>query len=334
MPHFLLIGAGFSRNWGGWLASEAFEYLLGSPQVMVDASLRDLLWKHQDSGGFESALDELQRAASNNPEENGARRDALNTAVLQMFKDMNEAILRLQSWGQSMTAFLTKFDAIFSLNQDLLIEHLYMASLGALLGSTNQRWPAGAHRPGVRQISGPNGMQLDRLTGSIWTPENHCQATVPQGAQPFFKLHGSSDWIRSDGTNLLVIGGAKSASIQEIPLLTSYFQEFERSLQRPGARLMTIGYGFADQHINATIQASIGAGLRLFIIDPRGPEIARSLNPTRRKGAIVMQTELEIDLQRALIGASRRSIRDAFPVDRTHSDAAECGKIMRFFEVN
>jgi hypothetical protein len=29
MPHYLLTGAGFSRNWGGWLANEAFEYLLG-----------------------------------------------------------------------------------------------------------------------------------------------------------------------------------------------------------------------------------------------------------------------------------------------------------------
>jgi hypothetical protein len=26
---YMLTGAGFSRNWGGWLADEAFEYLLG-----------------------------------------------------------------------------------------------------------------------------------------------------------------------------------------------------------------------------------------------------------------------------------------------------------------
>jgi len=31
--HFLLTGAGFSRNWGGWLVNEAFEYLLGSKGV-------------------------------------------------------------------------------------------------------------------------------------------------------------------------------------------------------------------------------------------------------------------------------------------------------------
>jgi hypothetical protein len=29
MANILVTGAGFSRNWGGWLADEAFEYLLG-----------------------------------------------------------------------------------------------------------------------------------------------------------------------------------------------------------------------------------------------------------------------------------------------------------------
>jgi hypothetical protein len=35
MNPVVLLGAGFSRNWGGWLASEAFEYLLGSPQTAL-----------------------------------------------------------------------------------------------------------------------------------------------------------------------------------------------------------------------------------------------------------------------------------------------------------
>ena len=33
MPKLLLLGAGFSRNWGGWLATEVFEYLLGTKAV-------------------------------------------------------------------------------------------------------------------------------------------------------------------------------------------------------------------------------------------------------------------------------------------------------------
>jgi hypothetical protein len=45
MPHYLLTGAGFSANWGGWVASEAFENLLGTPEIMADPNLRDLLWR-------------------------------------------------------------------------------------------------------------------------------------------------------------------------------------------------------------------------------------------------------------------------------------------------
>jgi hypothetical protein len=35
MPNYLLTGAGFSRNWDGWLADEAFEYLLGCSEVIL-----------------------------------------------------------------------------------------------------------------------------------------------------------------------------------------------------------------------------------------------------------------------------------------------------------
>ena len=59
MNFVLLLGAGFTRNWGGWLALEAFEYLLGCPEV--DDDLQKLLWDYKDRGGFEAALAELQK---------------------------------------------------------------------------------------------------------------------------------------------------------------------------------------------------------------------------------------------------------------------------------
>ena len=57
-PHadLLLLGAGFSRNWGVWLASEAFDHLVGSPEAIADDGLRKLLWRHQHQGGFEAAF--------------------------------------------------------------------------------------------------------------------------------------------------------------------------------------------------------------------------------------------------------------------------------------
>jgi hypothetical protein len=52
MPHYLLTGAGFSRNWGGWLANEVFEYLLADKDIT--APIRTQLWRDKHSqGNFE-----------------------------------------------------------------------------------------------------------------------------------------------------------------------------------------------------------------------------------------------------------------------------------------
>ena len=54
-------GAGFRHNRGGWLAAEAFEYLLGDSVVIANPDMRDLLGKYQPKGGFEAVLGEIQR---------------------------------------------------------------------------------------------------------------------------------------------------------------------------------------------------------------------------------------------------------------------------------
>ena len=49
------------RNWGAWLASEAFEYLIGDPAVTGNVRLSAALWKRPAAGGFEGAVHELER---------------------------------------------------------------------------------------------------------------------------------------------------------------------------------------------------------------------------------------------------------------------------------
>ena len=88
MPHYLLTGAGFSRNWGGWLASEVFEYLLGSSHV--DSGLRTHLWTAKQKGqGFEDVLAYLQFQHEVNwrPQIEQDLRN-LTSAVTAMFADM------------------------------------------------------------------------------------------------------------------------------------------------------------------------------------------------------------------------------------------------------
>src|SRR3989442_2864561 len=117
-PHILLLGAGFSRNWGGWLADEAFEYLLGHPRI--DDNLRTLLWRYKGQGGFEAAYDEQQTETAKHG--STAMLDAaqrLDEAIRGMFADMNKAFSRIESFEThnnpeyQLRSCLFKFDAIF-----------------------------------------------------------------------------------------------------------------------------------------------------------------------------------------------------------------------------
>lgn len=330
MADLLLLGAGFSRNWGGWLATEAFEYLLGCPEVARDPSLGQLLWRHQPQGGFESALAELQLAYSRDPRSNEAALMGLQSAVTRMFADMNGALMEITGWEfqnhikRMVGTFLTRFDAIFTLNQDVLLENYYVNDNIALTGK--KKW-AGAQLPGMCRVPTPDPMHSNSWARSTWTPLPEDGFKVDPAFQPILKLHGSSNWAHADGRPMLIMGGAKAREIGQTPILNWYASVFEESLTAQPSRLMVIGYGFRDDHINAAIGKAVERGLKLFVIAPEGAELARRLNPTRERGMIAMATPLEGILEQSLIGASRRQLRDIFG-----GDTAEHNKVMRFFD--
>jgi len=332
VKYVLLLGAGFSRNWGGWLASEAFESLLGCREVIDDAQLRDLLWKYQESGaGFEGALEELQTAYLRDPHNSLRQLTALQSAITQMFADMNRAFLDLTEWefsadrDRKVQSFLTRFDAIFTLNQDVFLEKHYCNDNVMLLGV--RKW-TGAYLPGLKRTPSPEPLYQNCWARSTWVPEPG-SFTLHAGAQPIFKLHGSSNWTSPDGKPLLVMGGGKAQEIGRNPVLRWYAEQFDDHLLRGDTRLMVIGYGFRDPHINASIRAAVEKGLRIFILAPDGAELAFRLSPTRQRGQIPFPTPEETMLRQALIGASRRSLAEIFG-----GDSAEFAKLVRFFELN
>ena len=98
MRKLLLLGAGFSRNWGGWLASEAFEYLLGCPEVVHNREVAGLLWKYKDDGGFEEVLAEIRRAWTRDNNKEQPKLDAIQGAIGRMFDDMNAGFFGLDQF--------------------------------------------------------------------------------------------------------------------------------------------------------------------------------------------------------------------------------------------
>jgi len=101
---------------------------------------------------------------------------------------------------------------------------------------------------------------------------------VVAGQQPYFKLHGSSNWMTgASGERMLVLGGGKSIAISRDPLLSWYQRQFAEVLARPDAKLMVIGYSFGDEHINAAICHAAECTLRIFIVDPEGTDVLDKL---------------------------------------------------------
>jgi len=313
--HLLLLGAGFSRNWGGWLAAEADEYLLG--HSAIDKTVRDVLWHHRRRGGFEGALAQLQ-----NDDPKGERLGRLQEALIQMFVDMDRAFEGVNfnfnhNLKESVSFFLTRFDAIFTLNQDLLLERHYLRTDDVALKSEG-KWNQ-YRLPGLKKSIA----EAEAWGGvGVWEPDETA-FSIEAGTQPYFKLHGSANWHVSGSDQLLVMGGNKSGTISKYAVLQKYHSEFIARLSKENTKLMIIGYSFGDDHINRSITDAIQAGgLRTFIIDPLGTDVFDK----NRNAMIYSPDKLAIDLWPSLIGASRRSLREVFGTDRV-----EYEKIMRFF---
>lgn len=256
MRFVLLLGAGFSHNWGGWLASEVFEYLMGCKAIPEDAGLKRILLDHKSA--FEDALARVQAEYLRGRSGEAARRlEVLQSALGEMFADMDAGFQRRQFEFQNdiayqLRTFMIRFDAIFTLNQDSLLERHYLDD-NVALGSA-RKWN-GWQLPGMQRVHDPGRTPFD---GSLdqWKPKTPKGFVVEKKQQPCFKLHGSMNWISADGDQVLVMGANKVGTLKGHPLLKWYFEQFKAYLQQP-VRLMVIGYSFRDPHINDVIMEAV-----------------------------------------------------------------------------
>ena len=323
MSHILLIGAGFSKNWNGLLAKDFFGHLLSSN--LLDDYCRNLL-RVNCNQSFEKTLSILQRAG-------GDSLARMEDAIVSVFNRMNKTFLEPNftieflggasvKAGCTVKQFLTKFDAIFSLNQDLLLENAYC----------NQAQPPQAFGPKWNDYSFPGIKPLSQLSKASSMPKwcgLHCPnlsdfSNLPD-AQPIYKLHGSVNWVDESTSRLLIMGEDKYDAINGSALLRYYNREFHRRLNLPGAKLMIIGYGFQDPHINEEIeQAASGGELQLFIIDPWGyeaPDPQRGNTRAMRLASPVNSTQSRI------LGFSQCGLNEIFG-----SNSIERSNVLSFFE--
>jgi hypothetical protein len=302
----LLIGAGFSRNWGGRLAREMWEEIFSHAAIQFRPALRMLLLR---TPFFENALaeitdpkayDEQDRAAMKLAiEEAFERMDAEHAAQLSnVSPKIDPGTLRqLFAWFYSSQHGV---GYIFSLNQDLLMERLsgFRVDVGAARspifpGFVNAplALPGFHHSP----VS-PPAMSDRRLAGHL----------------NYIKLHGSFRWPLTDGSPGMVLGGGKEIAIGQSPLLSWYHQLFNQILCSGDVRLLVIGYSFQDDHINRIIwTATQSFGARIFIWDTTNP--LRLLEKVRIAEPAFSQRT--IDLRPYLCGAASRTLGEVFPAN-------------------
>jgi hypothetical protein len=107
--------------------------------------------------------------------------------------------------------------------------------------------------------------------------------------QPYYKLHGSSGWMTEDGQSLLVVGRDKTGTIAHHPILHWTYQRFEDYLHRDDTRLMVIGYGFGDEHINQSLVEAHRAGKlkSIYLVQPSGKATIESKCPDLAKAPCI-----------------------------------------------
>ena len=312
MTHFLLTGAGFSRNWGCWLADEVFEYLLAEPQL--SPMMRTQLWRDKNSqGNYETTIQALRDAAVAYKGQHEEDYRNFLSILGGMFNQMRNTYVqsgfqfeKTSDRQYQIAQFLYQFDAIFTLNQDTLLEHHYLTQF--FLGQSGGRWK-GWDIPGVHDLGKPLGNNPHYTATTLKRIDESGFSLQPQH-QPYFKLHGSHNWTTKSGL-LLITGGNKETDIGRVPLLDWNLQQFRKSVCTEHTRLMIIGYSFGDRHINSILLKAAEAKAKFFIVDIVGIEVI-----DKRKGQDQIAQRLWDVLAPQIIGASRRPLTSTFGADR------------------
>lgn len=280
----LLTGAGFSKNFGGMLASEFYNDLVIHPKIRANRYLKDLLNRELN---FENALAKARKDFVKKEDVS-----QLEGAVFDLFTQMEDAyaenrghhgvnVHQLQRFFRRFWGFprgdldRKKSGYLFTLNQDCLFERIAYnwdtspdsAPMPTLPGipDGHGRSEHGYHwfepdvpkfAPGML-VDVPRNPQMGSFGSMPWTT----------GQNNYIKLHGSFNWRSADEQkNLMVIGGDKANQIGQIPLFNWYHGIFREVLHAGDVRLFVIGHSFSDDHINRIIQSAVKtAGLQMFV---------------------------------------------------------------------
>jgi len=286
----LLTGAGFTKNFGGYLAHEIWSKIFNYPSVKNRSRVKNVL---QDNFDFEAIYFEVMSDDKFDAEDKSAITEAIENA----YHDLDQTVRDWNFRPDNPTAFNTykladflslfvgnghEKGLFFTLNQDLLMERKNNHRPPGVAPFPNNFYHLGTDLEGKDFVRLPKEEEMDAAKKTI----------DGYAGLVYIKLHGSYGWLSSSGETRMVIGKNKLEDIQQEPILQWYFELFHNTLLEGSKKLLIIGYGFKDEHINQILlQAIQEAGLKLFIISPTDPEkfksnIEKNINGSKLWNAI------------------------------------------------
>lgn len=313
----LLTGAGVTKNFGGFLASEMWAQIFNSRHIRPHKELSKILRRDFD---YESVYNGVL-VGDNSLEE----KSALEMALLDAYQQLDQRIrnLYINQFGgavdlDKLRMILDRFSGsgnvrgyYFTLNQDLFIERWYL--------SENQLWVPGIsnHVSRRKEVALSDEDIIAVPTAEMMMKHrerNDDNRISTYGRFQYIKLHGSWNWRASDGKSAMVIGCGKESRIMQEPLLSWYLETFESVLSKEGRKLWVIGYGFRDPHINEVIARSVTEhGLELYILSPLSPESFEHHLKLHAFGSSNDRVSLSGVLWRGLAEYFQGNLRDVCP---------------------
>jgi hypothetical protein len=323
----LLTGAGFTKPFGGYLASEMWALILNEPEIHTYPLLRKCLLENRN---FEVAYDHV--LLSN--DYGSAERKAFVNALRRAYQHLHGAACvefhqRAHQLCRLVIAKLghvkpDELGFIFTLNQDLFLERHFSADLCniSIPGLRRDDWfMARQSKPFSIEpsVDLPESDKVEELKVQFWSGKG--------GRLVYLKLHGSVGWRAADGSELLIVGTTKSSAIAKEPLLRWYSDVFKQVLHAGDRNLLVIGYGFRDPHINAVIADGIKAHrLRLYIVTPQSPdEFYDQLVP---RHAVVTRSPIESRGQEIWDGLAGYYVQSVDQLSRDHGNLLPDGKAL------
>lgn len=258
----LLTGAGFTKNFGGYLATEMWAQIFNTGWIQGSDSLRTVLLEDQN---FERVYSRILDDPSGTVDD----KERIKRAVREAYRSLDNAVKTRGLAGQPYTPHVMRLidifggnssrkGLIFTLNQDLWLER----QAGCNCLGVDKFTPELCDR--YNEDVRPEQFLTIRIEGAA---ERARVDSRNRGGYIYLKLHGSYAWKLPDSPDQMIIGTTKERMIRDHPLFSWYLEAFKWAIARGGQKLVIAGYGFKDEHINRVLLEGVQRhSLKLYII--------------------------------------------------------------------